>query len=91
MGVRFSLVAEEAEREERRKRETGDVGHLQALVFWVSACSFVLSPSPVRDSLFHQRKKSVILLVQQGSRRRDSQVGSWHGDTGVLCRSSWPR
>ncbi|KAJ8781999.1 hypothetical protein J1605_010512 [Eschrichtius robustus] len=33
MGVRLSLVAEEAERKERR-REIGDVGHLQTLVFW---------------------------------------------------------
>lgn len=49
MGVRFSLVAEEAERKERRKRETGDVGHLQALVFQVSACSLfcLLPPSEI--------------------------------------------
>lgn len=55
--VRLFLVAEEAERKERRKREIGDVGHLQALVFWVSACSS-FSPLPPSEIVCFIRGKS---------------------------------
>lgn len=89
-----SLVAEEADRKERKGKgkgkDDGDAGHPRALLFWVSACSLFSSLALSRTGYSVLAKRPSFWYLSKPRGGKAPKVGRWHGDTGVPLRTFRP-